>query len=123
MADLPVNTADNSIWEPEPEPLSIGETLFVESPYLWHVELYLMSKYAPEFVETTIFKVRAAAFERAKIVKEDHEVLRSIEGLQNAIEADLAQYIRWTPQRSHRPTNLTATPGIGRGYQQELDRL
>ena len=64
--------AEEIIRDPtEPEPMEIGETLVYETPYLWHVELYLMSKYAPEFVEATIFKVRLAALERAKIVRED----------------------------------------------------
>lgn len=107
----------------EPEPMQLGETLFQESPYLWHVELYLMSKYAPEFVEATIFKVRAAVLEKAKIVKEDHTVFQSIQSLQNAIESDLARNVTWQPQRSHRTTGRAISPGIGNAYQRELDRL
>lgn len=107
----------------EPEPMQIGETLVQESPYLWHVELYLMSKYAPEFVEATIFKVRFAALERAKIVKEDHLIHRSIQSLQNAIEMDLMRNVQWTPQRAHRGSSRTPTPGIGAQYQKELESL
>ncbi len=107
----------------EPEPMSIGETLVQESPYMWNVELYLMSKYYPEFVEATIFKVRAAALERAKIVKEDHIIHKSLQSLQNAIEGDLARNVQWTPQKSHRSTGRAPTPGIGSHYQQELNQL
>lgn len=107
----------------EPEPLEIGETLIQESPYLWYVELYLMSKYAPEFVEATIFKVRAAALERAKITKEDHIIHKTISSLQNAIETDLMRNVSWTPQKSHRASIRSPTPGIGRGYQRELEEL
>lgn len=111
-------------WEPEPEPMQIGETFIQEeTPWLWHVELYLMSKYAPEFVDTTIFKIRAAALERAKINKTDHGIHRSIASLQMAIESDLAQHVVWSPQRSHRRTAQTPVPGIGRRYQQELENL
>lgn len=107
----------------EPEPMQIGETLFEETPYMWHVELYLMSKYAPEFTEATIFKIRAAVLERAKIVKEDHAIHRSLLSLQGAIESDLNRNVVWQPQRSHRPTARTQTPGIGAGYQRELNEL
>ena len=111
-------------WEPEPEPMVLGETFVQpESPWLWHVELYLMSKYAPEFVDTTIFKVRSAALERAKIVKEDHGIHRSVISLQNAIESDLAHHVTWSPTKAHRPSSKTPSPGIGRSYQQDLDRL
>lgn len=108
----------------EPEPMEIGSRAFQDENYLWNVELYLMSKYQPEFVEATIFKIRSAALERAKIVKEDHSIHRSIESLQNAIESDLARHVVWVPQKSHRVTGTrTASPGIGGEYQRELDRL
>ena len=108
----------------EPYPMELGETtVFEEDRYLWHVELYLMSKYAPEFVEATIFKIRAAALERAKIVKEDHLVHRDISSLQSAIESDLAHHVQWSPQRSHRKHAVTSKPGIGKGYQRALDSL
>ena len=78
----------------EPNPLVLVEGVAnpYEAPFLWHVELYLMSKYAPEFVEATVFKVRAAALERAKIVKEHHFVISTMQDLQNEIERDIAQY-------------------------------
>lgn len=107
----------------EPEPMELGASFVQDTPYLWHVELYLMSKYAPEFVEATIFKVRAAALERAKIVKEDHGVHKDLSSLQNAIESDLSRHVQWTPQRSHRGGARTPVPGIGSNYQRELDRL
>lgn len=107
----------------EPEPMQIGGTLFQDAPYLWHVELYLMSKYYPEFVEATIFKVRQAALERAKIVKEDHIIHQSLGSLQDAIEQDLARNVQWTPQKSHKGSARVPVPGIGGGYQRRLDQL
>lgn len=106
----------------EPEPMEIGSTEVLDENYLWHVELYLMSKYSPAFVEATIFKVRAAALERAKIVKEDH-IIHDISSLQDAIESDLARNVTWTPQKSHRATARAISPGIGGAYQRELDQL
>jgi hypothetical protein len=120
IEDLP---QEISIDITEPEPMQLGQTLFQDSPYMWHVELYLMSKYQPEFVEATIFKVRAAALERAKIVKEDHTVFRSLAALQDAIESDLARNVTWQPQRSHRTAARVISPGIGENYQRSLDRL
>ena len=108
----------------EPEPMTLGETTVQDENYLWRVELYLMSKYQPEFVQATIFKIRSAALERAKIVKEHHEVLRSLADLQNAIESDLAHHVTWSPQRTHRSTaRRPERPNIGRGYQKEIDAL
>jgi hypothetical protein len=116
--------SDEIIRDPtEPEPMQIGETVVQESPYLWYVELYLMSKYAPEFVEATIFKVRQAALERAKIVKEDHIIHKSLLSLQGAIEQDLMRNVHWTPQKAHRSTGKVATPRIGAAYQKELESL
>ena len=116
---------DDSYRDPtEPDPTEIGETLFQDSPYLWHVELYLMSKYCPEFVEATIFKVRAAAMIRAKITKEDHLIHRSIVSLEQAIVSDLTREVQWSPQRSHRISGTrTPAPGIGSQYQRELENL
>jgi hypothetical protein len=107
----------------EPEPMQIGESWVQDEQYLWHVEMYLMSKYYPEFVEATIFKIRAAALERAKIVKEDHLIHHSLASLQNAIEIDLATQVHWMPQRRHRAGPKTPTPGIGSAYQRELESL
>jgi hypothetical protein len=107
----------------EPDPVTIGATLFEESPYMWNVELYLMSKYYPEFVESTIFKIRAAAMERAKIVKEDHLIHKSVSSLQNAIEMDLVRNVQWTPQKSHKSTGRAVSPGIGKQYQRDLESL
>lgn len=116
--------ADEIIRDPtEPEPMMIGEREVQESPYMWGVELYLMSKYAPEFVEATIFKIRAAALERAKITKEDHIVHKSLASLQLEIEQDLQRNVQWTPQKSHKSTGRPITPGIGGAYQRELDQL
>lgn len=108
----------------EPEPMTLVETTVQDDQYLWRVELYLMSKYQPEFVQATIFKIRSAALERARIVKEHHEVLKSLSELQNAIEADLAHHVTWSPQRTHRSTSRRPErPNIGSGYQKELNQL
>lgn len=107
----------------EPYPMEIGGMQVQDNLYMWHVELYLMSKYAPEFVEATIFKVRSAALERAKIVREDHAIHKDISSLQSAIESDLARHVQWAPQASHRGGSRTPTPGIRSQYQQELDQL
>jgi hypothetical protein len=107
----------------EPYPMEIGGREVQDENYLWRVELYLISKYQPEFVDATIFKIRAAALERAKIVKEDHLIHSSLSSLQDAIESDLMHHVTWMPQRSHRATGRAISPGIGGGYQRELDRL
>lgn len=108
----------------EPATMEIGAAYVTEDNYLWFVELYLMSKYQPDMVEATIFKIRQAAFERAKIVKEDHLIHQSLEGLENAIIMDLAANVQWTPQRSHHVRgSKTPTPGIGSAYQRELENL
>ena len=110
----------------EPFPMEIGETQVQDSLYMWHVELYLMSKYAPEFVEATIFKIRAAALERAKIVKEDHIIHSSLASLQSAIEMDLARNVTWSPQRSHRgickDTNPWHRISISTGTERTMNR-
>jgi len=108
----------------EPEPMVLGGRYFEDENYLWRVELYLMSKYQPEFVQATIFKVRSAVIERAKIVKTDHTVLPSLSALQSAIEADIAHHVQWVPQRTHRGTAARPPrPNIGRAYQKELEQL
>jgi hypothetical protein len=107
----------------EPEPMEIGEILVQEAPYLWHVELYLMSKFMPEMVEATIFKVRQAALTRAGLTKEDHIVHQSMESLQLAIESDLNQNARMIMDRSHHAGRRSETPGIGSAYQRELNEL
>jgi len=109
----------------EPDPLTLVEGIEnpYEEPFLWRVELYLMSKYAPEFVEATIWKVRSAALERAKIVKEHHVIIQTIEGLAQMIESDLAQYAQWTPPRRMKYGTVmkqAPRPGIGQNYQREL---
>jgi len=109
----------------EPEPLELVEGIEnpYEEPFLWRVELYLMSKYQPDFVEATIWKVRSAALERAKIVKEHHVIIQSMSELQRMIETDLAQYAQWTPPHRYRKGTVmkqAPRPGIGREYQREL---
>lgn len=108
----------------EPEPLEVVEGVEnpYEEPFLWRVELYLMSKYAPEFVEASIWKVRSAALERAKIVKEHHIVIDSMSELQRLIESDLAQFAQWTPPKRYRKgteMRQAPRPGIGRDYAQQ----
>jgi hypothetical protein len=88
----------DDLTEPNPLVLVEGVQNPYEEPFLWRVEMYLMSKYAPEFVEATIFKVRAAALERAKIVKEHHFVINDMAALQREIENDLNQHVRFQPQ-------------------------
>ncbi len=107
----------------EPDPMEVvpGVENPYDPPYLWHVELYLISKFQPEFAEATIFKVRSAALERAKIVKEHHYIITDISQLQREIENDLHQYAQWTPP--HRlakgtPMRQAPRPGIGRDYEQ-----
>jgi hypothetical protein len=110
--------------EPDPLRLERGIENPDDEPFLWRVELYLISKYQPEFVEATIFKVRQAALERAKIVKEHHMVHQSVQSLENAITTDLMMNVKWSQQRSHRASGGRApTPGIGNNYQRELENL
>ena len=108
----------------EPEPLIAvqGVENPYEEPFLWRVDLYLMSKYQPEFVEATIFKVRSAALERAKAVKE-HHVVMGAEQFAATLADDLHKYVTWTPQRrgkSMTTAKRAPTPGISRDYQREL---
>lgn len=107
----------------EPEPLTVVEGIenLYDPPYLWRVELYLISKFQPEFAEATIFKVRSAALERAKIVKEHHFIITSMNELERVIVNDLDQYAQWTPP--HRlskgtPMRQAPRPGIGQNYEQ-----
>lgn len=107
----------------EPEPLQLVEGVEnpYESPWLWRVELYLMSKYYPEFVESSIFKVREAALKRSAITKEHHTVHRSLQSLENAIISDLNQHVRWTPQSPHRGNKGPVKPGIGSRYKEQRE--
>jgi hypothetical protein len=95
-----------------------------ETPYLWQVELYLITKYAPEFAEATIFKVRQIALERAKIAKEHHTVHRSIQSLEREILSDLSM-IPYVPKSGGHKSSRTGSPrpGIGKDYQAEFDKL
>lgn len=97
-----------------------------DEPFLWRVELYLVSKYQPQFYEETVFKLRSAAMERGKIVKEHRVVHQSIQSLENQIISDLGS-IPMTPMTaSHhaKPWNKrTPSPNIGGAYQRELDQL
>ena len=108
------------ITEPEPLTLVRGVENPYDEPFLWRVELYLMSKYAPEFVAATIWKVRSAALERAKAVKEHHVVMNSAQ-FESALSGDLDKYVEWTPPRhgkSMTASRKAPTPGISRDYEQ-----
>jgi hypothetical protein len=109
----------------EPEPLEIVEGIEnpYEEPFLWRVELLLMSKFVPEMVEATIWKVRAAALERAAIVKEHHVVIDTLGELTRLIEGDILTHVNrmgpgaFTPDTYQRQT---PRPGISRDYQEQL---
>lgn len=113
----------------EPEPVELREgniaTLYEweQDQYMWRVELYLVSKFIPEFAESSIWKLYSAAKERARIVKESHAVHMGLRDLGNAILSDLNQYVPWTPAAGSHKGKFASTPGIGRGYQKELEEL
>jgi len=109
----------------EPDNLELVEgNAAPETPYLWQVELYLISKYAPEFSEATIFKVRQIALERAKIAKEHHTVHMSIQSLEQAIVSDLSMVPFVPKSGNHKSSRSGSTrPGIGKDYQAEFDKL
>jgi hypothetical protein len=90
--------------------------------YLWRVELYLVSKYQPQFAEASIWKLYSAAKERAKIVKEHHSVHVDLRDLASSIVSDLDAHVQWTPQKFHKGS-YAETPGIGRHYQKQLEEL
>lgn len=98
-------------------------TLNPEDPFMWRVELYLVSKYMPDFYEASIWKLYSAAQERAKIVKEHHNVITSMEDLERQIASDLAFNVPWKPPNTHHKTTYARSPGIGSGYQRELEEL
>ena len=111
----------------EPEPVELVEsniaTLseYEQDRYLWRVELYLVSKYQPEFYEASVWKLYSAAKERAKIVKEHHVVIQSMSELQRMIESDLAQYAQWSPPKRYKYGSVmkqAPRPNIGRDYAQ-----
>ena len=95
-----------------------------DEPFLWRVELYLVSKYQPEFYEQTIFKLRSAAIDRGKIVKERDVVHQSLQSLENAIISDL-NTIPLTQQKTshHASKNRETRPGIREQFQKELYNL
>jgi hypothetical protein len=98
-----------------------GVSNFQEEPWLWFTELYLTSKYQPDFVEATVFKMRSAALERAKIVKEHHTVIEDISDLQRMIESDLATHAQWSPPSSLRKGSnmrMAPRPSAGRNFEQ-----
>jgi len=105
----------------EPIPIEVWPA---DPNYLAGVELYLVSKYQPEFYESTIFKIRSAAFKREKLMKEHHVVLPDLQSLGDELTRDLST-IQWTPKRSgrHATGRSRERPGIGNAYQQELDRI
>jgi hypothetical protein len=104
--------------------LVLGLETIDNQPYMWRVELYLASKYAPEFVESTIFKMRSAALERAKIVKE-HHIVMSAEQFSDQLLSDLQTYVQWTPPKSGGQAMVVKPspprPGIGNNYQRTLE--
>lgn len=111
----------------EPHPVELVEgniaTLSEDAPYLWRVELYLVSKYQPEFAEATIWKLYSAAKERAKIVKEHAGVYLSVRDLENAMLGDFAQHVTWNPGSPSHKARYAGSPGIGQDYQRELREL
>jgi hypothetical protein len=111
----------------EPHPVELVEgniaTLSEDEPYMWHVELYLVSKYQPEFAEATIWKLYSAAKERAKIVKEHAGVYSSLSDLQNAMLGDFSQHVQFNPGNPSHRAKYAGSPGIGRDYQRELQEL
>ena len=112
----------------EPEPMHLVEsniaTLSIDEQenYLWRVELYLVSRFQPEFAEATTWKLYTAAKERAKVVKEHHSVLPNLSAFENELVGDLVRTCPWTPQKQHHHNSTYApTPGIANKYQRELD--
>jgi hypothetical protein len=113
----------------EPEPMELREGNIAtayeweQDHYMWRVELYLVSRYMPEFAESSVWKLYSAAKERAKIVKESHAVHMDLRDLGNAIISDLNQHVPWVPQHSSHKRTYASTPGIGKGYQKQLEEL
>ena len=113
----------------EPEPMELRESNIAtlseaeQDRYMWRVELYLVSKYQPEFAESSVWKLYSAAKERAKIVKESHAVHVDLQDLANSIVGDLARNVQWIPQHSSHKGTYASTPGIGKGYQKQLEEL
>lgn len=112
----------------EPEPMELREgniavlNEWEQDRYMWRVELYLVSKYQPEFAESSVWKLYTAAKERAKIVKESHAVHADLRDLASAIISDLDTHVQWVPQKSHKGS-YAPTPHIGDNYQRELENL
>lgn len=104
----------------EPQPLDQFEAVEYEDPWLWRVELYLSSKYVPEFVESSVFKMRTAALARHRVVIESHKVLQGIEGLDLVLSKDLTG-IPMVPQNSPHKRVYKQGPDIGGGYQKNID--
>ena len=107
------------------EPPVLDEFEAVENPYdepwLWRVELYLSSKYVPDFVGSSVFKMRTAALARHRFVKETHHALQGIAALDDALTADLMN-TPMVPQTAPHKRSYSQTPGIGNNYQQQIDR-
>lgn len=107
----------------EPEPLVPVEAVPYEEPFLWKVELILMSKYVSDLPynigaeDATIFKVRAAAMERARIVKEHHDVM-TLEQMMQQLPKDLDTYAAWTPPRKFKGGGAIQPPRPGMGSVQ-----
>ena len=107
--------------EPQPfEPIEVIENPDDE-PWLWRVELYLSSKFAPEFVESSVFKMRTSALARHRVVIENHKVLQGIEALDSALTSDLMR-IPMVPQNSPHKRVYKQGPGISGGYQETINR-
>ncbi len=107
----------------EPQPLEQFEAVedLYEEPWLWRVEMYLSSKYVPEFVESSIFKMRTAALARHRVVIESHKVLNGIADLDTVLSNDLMR-IPLVPQNSPHKRVYKQGPGISGGYQEQIDR-
>lgn len=108
---------------PEGAPLQNIAVATDNNLYLWRSELYLVSKYQPQFAESSVWKLYSAAVERAKIVKESHAVMVDLQSLGNQIISDLQTFAPWHPPHSSHKGTFIRSPGIGRQYQKELDEL
>jgi hypothetical protein len=94
-----------------------------ERHYLYNVELYLVHKYNPEFVEefrASFARVRA---EREEYLAHDEHIYGSVEELLQRIGNDLQMHAPWKPKASTHRATSPQRPGISEGYQQEFERL
>jgi hypothetical protein len=105
----------------EPQDMEIIEAVdYNESPWLWRVELYLVSKYMPEFYESSVFKMRTAALARHRFVAESHHILQGIQALDTELTNDLNR-IPMVPQNSPHKRVYAKGVGISDMYQKQID--